>query len=46
MPGIYTEKEVVEIYAVCHNLKEIENKLVVKFKAAYPSGTAGGRIGK
>ena len=28
--GIYTEKEVVEIYAVCHNLKEIENKLVNK----------------
>lgn len=28
------------------DLDEIDNKLVVKFKAAYPSGTADGRIGK
>lgn len=28
--GIYTEKEIVEIYAVCNNLKEIENKLINK----------------
>lgn len=28
--GIYTEKEIVDIYAVCSNLKEIENKLINK----------------
>lgn len=28
------------------DLDEIDNKLIVKFKATYPSGTAGGRIGK
>lgn len=28
------------------DLDEIDNKLVVKFKATYPSGTADGRIGK
>lgn len=28
--GIYTEKEIVDIYAVCSNLKEIENQLINK----------------